>query len=169
MATRTALALEHLLLRLRPLNRALQAAVEHQSQLAAQLIRPDVTLVRPRVDGDAVRAGIKAQRRRAGDRRNVQLRPLVPQRGDLVEVDGELGHVRFMLATSSISLRGQPMSPTVISPVYCFDAGLAKPAFSATKVTVRVARMQAPSASPVSQSRPLGTSTARTGMPKSLI
>src|SRR5215475_3694476 len=43
MATFTALALEHLLLRLRPLNRALQAAVEHQSQLAARLIRPDVT------------------------------------------------------------------------------------------------------------------------------
>ena len=43
MATLTALALEHLLLRLRPLNRALQAAVEHQSQLAARLIRHDVT------------------------------------------------------------------------------------------------------------------------------
>jgi hypothetical protein len=43
MATRSALALEHLLLRLRPLNRALSVAVEHQSQLAAQLIRPDVT------------------------------------------------------------------------------------------------------------------------------
>jgi hypothetical protein len=43
MQTVAALALEHLLLRLRPLNRALQAAVEHQSQLAARLIRPDVT------------------------------------------------------------------------------------------------------------------------------
>jgi ATPase family protein associated with various cellular activities (AAA)/winged helix domain-containing protein len=43
METVAALALEHLLLRLRPLNRALRAAVEHQSQLAARLIRPDVT------------------------------------------------------------------------------------------------------------------------------
>src|SRR5262245_16553978 len=43
MATRTELALAHLLLRLRPLNRALRAAVEQQTQLAARLIRPDVT------------------------------------------------------------------------------------------------------------------------------
>jgi hypothetical protein len=43
METVAALALEHLLLRLRPLNRALRAAVEHQTQLAARLFRPDVT------------------------------------------------------------------------------------------------------------------------------
>jgi hypothetical protein len=43
MATITELALAHLLLRLRPLNRALRAAVEQQSQLAARLLRPDVT------------------------------------------------------------------------------------------------------------------------------
>lgn len=36
------LALEHLLLRLRPLNRALRYAVNAQSELAAQLVRPDV-------------------------------------------------------------------------------------------------------------------------------
>lgn len=39
----TSLALEHLLLRLRPLNRALHAAVERQGQAAARLFRPDVT------------------------------------------------------------------------------------------------------------------------------
>jgi hypothetical protein len=43
MRPRATLALEHLLLRLRPLNRALRAAVERQSQLAARLVRPDVT------------------------------------------------------------------------------------------------------------------------------
>jgi hypothetical protein len=37
------LALEHLLLRLRPLNRALRAAVERQSRIAARLVRPDIT------------------------------------------------------------------------------------------------------------------------------
>lgn len=37
------LALEHLALRLRPLNRALHAAVQHQAQLAARLARPDIT------------------------------------------------------------------------------------------------------------------------------
>lgn len=36
-------AVEHLLLRMRPLNRALRAAVERQGQAAARLIRPDVT------------------------------------------------------------------------------------------------------------------------------
>src|SRR5213075_768233 len=73
-------------------------------------------------------------------------------------------------ATSSISLRGQPMSPTVTSPKYRRALGLEKPAFSATKVTVRVARMQAgPRDSPVSQSRPLGMSTARMGTPASFI
>ena len=37
------LALQHLALRLRPLNRALRAAVQHQAQLAARLARPDIT------------------------------------------------------------------------------------------------------------------------------
>ena len=37
------LALEHLALRLRTLNRALHAAVQHQAQLAARLARPDIT------------------------------------------------------------------------------------------------------------------------------
>ncbi|HKX30770.1 MAG TPA: ATP-binding protein [Blastocatellia bacterium] len=36
-------AIEHLLLRLRPLNRALRAAVERQGRMAARLFRPDVT------------------------------------------------------------------------------------------------------------------------------
>ena len=36
-------AIEHLLLRLRPLNRALRAAVERQGKAAARLFRPDVT------------------------------------------------------------------------------------------------------------------------------
>ncbi|HYP27458.1 MAG TPA: ATP-binding protein [Blastocatellia bacterium] len=36
-------AIEHLLLRLRPLNRALRAAVENQGRAAARLFRPDVT------------------------------------------------------------------------------------------------------------------------------
>jgi hypothetical protein len=39
----TSLAIKHLLLKLRPLNRALDAAVERQRQSAARLIRPDVT------------------------------------------------------------------------------------------------------------------------------
>ena len=37
------LALKHLALRLRPLNRALRAAVQRQAQLAARLARPDIT------------------------------------------------------------------------------------------------------------------------------
>jgi hypothetical protein len=37
------LALRHLALRLRTLNRALHAAVQHQAQLAARLARPDIT------------------------------------------------------------------------------------------------------------------------------
>src|SRR5262245_60568963 len=37
------LALQHLLLRLRPLNRALHAAVERQARTAARLVRPDLT------------------------------------------------------------------------------------------------------------------------------
>ena len=40
---RSDLALEHLALRLRTLNRALDAAVQHQAQLAARLTRPDIT------------------------------------------------------------------------------------------------------------------------------
>src|ERR1700674_247104 len=36
------LALEHLLLRLQPLNRALRRAVKRQGELAAQLVRPDI-------------------------------------------------------------------------------------------------------------------------------
>src|SRR5258707_959859 len=40
--TLATLALEHLLLRLRPLHRALVEAVRRQSELAAQLVRPDV-------------------------------------------------------------------------------------------------------------------------------
>ena len=43
MTTLTNLAMEHLLLRLRPLNRALRAAVHHQSREARRLIRPDIT------------------------------------------------------------------------------------------------------------------------------
>ena len=35
----------------------------------------------------------------------------------------------------SINSRGHPMSPTMISPVYCRETGLANPAFSATNVT----------------------------------
>ena len=57
------------------------------------------------------------------------------------------------------------MSATTMSPVYCLEAGLAKPAFSATKVTVLVARTQGPRGSPVSQSIPLGRSMASTGTP----
>src|SRR5262245_64359529 len=37
------LALQHLLLRLRPLNRSLHAAVERQARTAACLVRPDLT------------------------------------------------------------------------------------------------------------------------------
>ena len=36
------LAIRHLLIRLRPLNRALRAAVERQAAVAAQLDRPDL-------------------------------------------------------------------------------------------------------------------------------
>lgn len=43
MTTLTNLAMEHLLLRLRPLNRALRAAVQRQSREARRLIRPDIT------------------------------------------------------------------------------------------------------------------------------
>lgn len=43
MGSSTDLALQHLALRLRPVNRALRAAVDHQARLAARLIRPDVT------------------------------------------------------------------------------------------------------------------------------
>ena len=42
MTTRIDLAARHLALRLRPLNRALRAAVARQAQIAAQLLRPDV-------------------------------------------------------------------------------------------------------------------------------
>src|SRR5207244_5063782 len=124
------------------------------------VVRRNVPPVRPRVNGDAVRAGVQAQLGTMNDAGQLKLRPGVPQRRDFVDVDGKLGHTsicyRARPATSSINSRGQPMSATVISPVYCFDAGLAKPVFSATKVMVRVARTQAPSGSPVSQSIPLG-------------
>jgi hypothetical protein len=43
MSVKRDLAIEHLLLRLRPLNRALRAAVERQGEAAKRLIRPDVT------------------------------------------------------------------------------------------------------------------------------
>jgi hypothetical protein len=43
MMAATALVMEHLRLRLRPLNRALRGAVERQARLAARLIRPDIT------------------------------------------------------------------------------------------------------------------------------
>ncbi len=43
MATYPDLALQHLLLRLRPLNRALRAAVNRQTNEARRLIRPDIT------------------------------------------------------------------------------------------------------------------------------
>src|SRR5215510_2229218 len=42
-ALNSSLAISHLLLRLRPLNRALRRAVAHQGQLAARLFHPDVT------------------------------------------------------------------------------------------------------------------------------
>ncbi len=48
------------------------------------------------------------------------------------------------------------MSATVTSPRYCDAASSAKPTFSATNVTVRLAAMHTPSGSPVSQSSPLG-------------
>src|SRR5688572_10764776 len=66
--------------------------------------------------------------------------------------------------TRAITSRGQPMSPTVTRPRYGRASELANPTFSATNVTVRSARTQAgPSGRPVSQSKPLGTSTANTG------
>jgi hypothetical protein len=43
MALTASPAIKQLLLRLRPLNRALRAAVEHQGQVAARLFHPDVT------------------------------------------------------------------------------------------------------------------------------
>jgi hypothetical protein len=43
MARVSSHAIQHLALRLRPLNRALRAAVERQAKLAARLLRPDVT------------------------------------------------------------------------------------------------------------------------------
>jgi hypothetical protein len=43
VSTKTQLAIEHLLLRMRPLNRALRIAVELQGRRAARLSRPDVT------------------------------------------------------------------------------------------------------------------------------
>src|SRR4051812_43620882 len=96
------------------------------------------------------------------DARMVRPRPRIPHGGDLVDVNGELGHDQ---ATSSISLRGQPMSPTHTVPVYWRDAGFSNPDLGATNVTVWPARTQAPSGLPVSQSIPLGTSTASTGDP----
>ncbi|HEX5736467.1 MAG TPA: ATP-binding protein [Blastocatellia bacterium] len=45
MTNITSLAIEHLLLRLRPLNRALRAAVERQADIAARLARPDLTIL----------------------------------------------------------------------------------------------------------------------------
>src|SRR5688572_22787236 len=66
--------------------------------------------------------------------------------------------------TRAITSRGQPMSPTVTTPKYRRASALTNPTFSATKVTVRAARTQTgPSGRPVSQSNPLGTSTANTG------
>src|SRR5688572_8274522 len=43
MLTPSELAIRHLALRLRPLTRVLQSAVDHQAALAGKLLRPDVT------------------------------------------------------------------------------------------------------------------------------
>ena len=53
-------------------------------------------------------------------------------------------HNQIVEATCSINSRGQPISPTIISPRYSRAPDCVKPTFSATNVTVRLARMHAP-------------------------
>src|SRR5438874_12612433 len=60
------------------------------------------------------------------------------------------------------SARGTPIGTTWTSPSQAFASALANPAFGATQVTVWSARTVGPSGLPVSQSRPEGTSIART-------
>src|SRR5688572_20690700 len=78
----------------------------------------------------------------------------------------------WVAMTRAISSRGHPMSPTMTSPRYLDAAGLLKPTLGATNVIVRSATTAvavASRGSPVSQSSPLGTSTASTGLSESAI
>jgi hypothetical protein len=60
--------------------------------------------------------------------------------------------------------RGAPISTTTMRPTYSRAASESIPTLGATKVTVRLARTAMPPAWPVSQSSPLGISTAITGI-----
>ena len=70
---------------------------------------------------------------------------------------------------SSTNRRGAPMSTTCSFPTYCDASFVKKPGLAATNVQVCLARIVCRAAAPVSQSKPLGKSTARIGLPLAFI
>src|SRR5581483_8660854 len=63
-----------------------------QRRKVVNVLRPDVSLVGPRMHGDAMGTGVQRQPRGVNDAGDVE-GPRVPQRRYLIDVDAQLGHV----------------------------------------------------------------------------